>query len=44
MSGWTVWVGGIEVNDTLLTQAQAKAIAHEYIANGYDEVQIEEVK
>ena len=40
---WTVWVGGTEVNDYLLTQDKAKDLAMEYIGGGYEieDVQIE---
>ena len=41
---YTVWVGGVEVNDHLLTKDQAERLAKCYIADGYDDVQIEEVK
>ncbi len=33
---WTVWVGGTEVNDYLLTQDKAKDLAMEYIGGGYE--------
>ena len=35
---YTVWVGGIEVNDHLLTRKKALALAMEYIDNDYDDV------
>ena len=41
---YTVWVGGSEVNDHLLTKDQAERLAKCYIADGYDDVQIEELK
>lgn len=44
VSKYSVWVGGIEVNDYLLTESEAKAVAREYQADAYDEVQVEGVK
>lgn len=41
MEKWTVWVGGIEVNDYYLTKEEAEDLAQEYEADGYDDVQIE---
>jgi hypothetical protein len=41
---YTVWVGGIEVNDFYLTKEQAEDLAFEYEQDGYDDVCIEEVK
>jgi hypothetical protein len=41
---WAVWVGGIEVNDYLLTKDQAERVANFYREDGYDDVAIEEVK
>ncbi len=40
---WTVWAGGTEVNDYLLTQDKAKDLAMEYIGGDYEieDVQIE---
>lgn len=43
MEEWTVWVGGIEVNDYYLTKDEAELLAEEYKADGYDDVQIERV-
>jgi hypothetical protein len=43
MEKWTVWVGGIEVNDYYLTKEEAERLAREYEADGYDDVQIERV-
>ena len=39
MNKYTVWVGGVEVNDHYLTHEQALALAYEY--DDYDDVQIE---
>ena len=44
MAKYTVWVGGIEVNDFYLTKDQAERLAHCYIADGYTDVKIEKVK
>ena len=44
MEQYTVWVGGVEVNDCLLTKDQAERLARCYIADGYADVQIEKVK
>jgi hypothetical protein len=41
---YSVWVGGGEVNNYPLTLDQAKRIARQYIADGYDDVQIEKLK
>lgn len=41
---WAVWVGGIEVNDYLLTKDQAERVANFYREDGHDDVAIEEVK
>ena len=38
---YTVWVGGVEVNDYLLNLRAAKLLANKYIDNDYDEVVIE---
>jgi hypothetical protein len=43
MSKWTVWVGGTEVNDFYLTEAEAKEIAQAWKDKGYDEVVAERV-
>ena len=40
---YTVWVGGGEVTDRLLTSEQAEALAAHWIASGYDDVVIEMV-
>ncbi len=41
---YTVWVGGVEVNDYLLTYDKAKNLAFEYETNEYDDVSIQEIK
>lgn len=38
---YTVWVGGVEVNDFYLTKEAAATIAEEYSNDGYDDVVIE---
>tara|TARA_R100000388_G_scaffold63178_1_gene46104 strand:+ start:1208 stop:1354 length:147 start_codon:yes stop_codon:yes gene_type:complete len=43
MRCYTVWVGGVEVNDHYLTQEKAVVLADEYKSDGYDDVQIEKV-
>ena len=37
---YTVWVGGVEVNDYLLTKEDAEDLAQEYIDDGYNDVAI----
>lgn len=44
MEKYSVWVGGAEVNDYLLTKEQAKRLKADYVLNGYDDVQIEKIK
>ena len=41
---FTVWVGGVEVNDYYLTKKEAENLAEEYRNDGYDDVVIEEVE
>ena len=43
MKKFTVWVGGIEVNDYLLTLEEAQKLAFEYELDDYDDVCIMEV-
>ena len=40
---YTVWVGGEEVNDVLLTKEKAEELAEDYRSKGYDDVIVEEV-
>jgi len=42
MNTYTVWVGGIEINDYYLTIEQAKNLEQIYIAQGYEDTTIEE--
>ena len=37
---FSVWVGGIEVNDYYLSKEQAKNLAKAYKKDGYDDVKI----
>ena len=41
---FTVWVGGIEVNNFLLTKEEAQKLANQYIIDGYDDVVVVEVR
>ena len=43
MSNWTVWVGGGEINDYLLTEKEAQELAQIWKDKGYDEVVVERV-
>lgn len=38
---YTVWVGGVEVNDYLLTEPEAEEVANNWRSQGYDDVTIE---
>ena len=40
---YTVWVGGTEVNDYYMTKEYAESTAKTFIADGYDDVIIEEI-
>lgn len=39
---YSVWVGGIEVNNVLLTKDEANVLANIYIEKGYDDVVIDD--
>ena len=39
-AGYSVWAGGVEVNDNLLSLKEAEALAAELIEQGYDDVGI----
>ncbi len=41
---YSVWVGGVEVNDYYLTRTQAADVAKQYLADGYVDVFITENK
>jgi hypothetical protein len=38
---WTVWVGGVEINDYYMTHARALEVAEDWREQGYDDVAIE---
>lgn len=40
---YTVWVGGIEVTDEYLTEAEANKLVTKYEDEGYDDVRIEQI-
>lgn len=40
-TAWVLWVGGID--DWYSTKQQAEEARQEWIAEGYDEIQIEEI-
>lgn len=40
---YTVWVGGVEVNDFYLSWTEAVAIAGEFMSDGYQDVQVQRV-
>lgn len=40
---YSVWVGGCEVNDCLMTESEAKRAKAHWESLGYDDVQIEQV-
>lgn len=43
--GYTVWVGGVEVNDYYFAvEEDARTLAQQYIDDGYDDVQVERVE
>jgi hypothetical protein len=39
-AGYSVWAGGVEVNDNLLSLKEAEALAADLIDQGYDDVAI----
>jgi len=39
---FTVWVGGTEVNDNLLTKEEADELAQEYIDDDYEDVIVDD--
>jgi hypothetical protein len=41
---FTVWVGGVEVNEYYLTKENALNLADQFKEDGYDDVKIEEIK
>lgn len=40
---YTVWVGGVEVNDFYLSWTEAVTIATEYTSDGYQDVRLERI-
>lgn len=44
LSEWSVWVGGVEVNDFKLTKPVAKRVMERYKQDGYDDVVMERAK
>ena len=40
---YSVWVGGVEVNDNFLPKEKAEKLVKTYIADGYDDVKIEKI-
>ena len=40
---YSVWVGGAEINDYYLTKEEAEFWRGVYLAQGYDDAQIEEI-
>jgi hypothetical protein len=41
---YTVWVGGVEVNDNYVNEETAKSIANYWESHGYDDVVIETIE
>lgn len=41
---YSVWVGGTEVNDVLLTKNEALALVEKYTNDGYDDVELDKVE
>jgi hypothetical protein len=41
MDLYTVWVGGVEVNDVYLSEREALSLAERYLSDGYDDVVVE---
>lgn len=37
---WSVWVGGVEVNNYYRTKAEAECLAEQWEADGYDDVRV----
>ena len=44
MDKYSVWVGGVEVNDYTLTFNKAVELAHSYIDQGYGDTAIEKIE
>jgi hypothetical protein len=43
-TGYTVWVGGVEVNDYYLTEEQAHNLAKLFRLNGHEDVHVRKEK
>ena len=43
LKNWTVWVGGAEVKDYLMTYEEAITIYEEYEALGYTDIKMEKI-
>ena len=41
---YTIWVGGVEINDYYLSEQMAQDLAELWRANGYEDVEIEVTK
>lgn len=44
MDRYSVWVGGVEVNDFYLSLDEAKVLALQYSSEGYDDVTIKKIE
>ena len=44
MNRYTVWAGGVEVNQYYITKSEAEKLAAFYIAEGYQDVYIEKAQ
>jgi hypothetical protein len=44
MQNYTVWVGGIEINDHYLNLRDAKELAEKYRLKGYRDIAIEKAR
>lgn len=44
MDNYTLWVGGIEVNDYLLSEEEAIGLLYRYTQKGYDDAVIELIR
>ena len=44
MNKWTVWVGGVEVNEYYLNEIEAHDVIKYWKDEGYDDAVMEEIK
>ena len=44
MNRYTVWAGGVEVNQYYITKGEAEKLAALYVAEGYEDVYIEKAQ